>query len=76
MLITMLPETTTLSHYGGLMIKNYYTKAKLTQIVMDLIYLSWEMRQDGNVDRYSLQDIDKAIDILKYYLQFLPKNND
>lgn len=58
------------------MIKNYYTKAKLTQIVMDLIYLTWEMRQDGNVDRYSLQDIDKAIDILKYYLQFLPKNND
>lgn len=53
------------------MVKNYYTKAKLTQIILDLIYLRLEMDKDGHTDNETLSHLQSIIDDLKYYRQFL-----
>lgn len=55
---------------------NYYNRAKLTAIIMDLIYLLDEMNHEGHTDKMTLKGLKQAIDDLTYYLQFLPKNND
>lgn len=54
-----------------IMKKNYYTKAKLAQIIMDLIYLRLEIDKDGHTDNFTLKHIQEVIDELKYYYQFL-----
>lgn len=51
----------------------YYTRAKLTQIILDLIYLHLEMERDGHTDRHTLKGLQSTIEDLKYYLQFLNK---
>ena len=53
------------------MVKNYYTKAKLAQIIMDLIYLTLEMDKDGHTDNITLKNLKQVIEDLKYYYQFL-----
>lgn len=53
------------------MADKYYEKAKMTQIIMDLIYLYWEMKKDGNTDKATLERISTVIEDLKYYCQFL-----
>lgn len=53
----------------------YYNRVKLTQIILDLIYLLDEMDREGHVDRATLRGLKTTIEELKYYLQFLPKTN-
>lgn len=55
---------------------NYYKRAKLTSIIMDLIYLEQEMRLEGHTDEGTLKELRQTINSLKYYLQFLPKNDN
>lgn len=50
---------------------NYYNRAKMTQIILDLIYLHQEMTKDGYTDRQSCLDLLNVINTLQYYLQFL-----
>lgn len=49
----------------------YYTYAKLGQIILDLIYLHYEMDRDGHTDPDTLKGLATTIDMLKYYRQFL-----
>ena len=49
----------------------YYNYAKLGQIILDLIYLHYEMDIDGHTDKDTLKGLLTTIDMLKYYRQFL-----
>lgn len=51
--------------------KEFYTRTKLKTIILELIYLHQEMKEDGNTDRQSLKELLRAINNLQYYLQFL-----
>lgn len=51
--------------------REYYTWAKLGQILLDLIYLYYEMDKSGHVDQDTLSGLSTTIDMLKYYRQFL-----
>lgn len=51
--------------------KEFYTRLKMKTIILDLIYLHQEMKEDGNTDRQSLKELLQAINTLQYYLQFL-----
>lgn len=50
---------------------NYYNRVKLTQIILDLIYLHQEMSKDGYTDQASIKEIQNTINTLQYNLQFL-----
>lgn len=58
------------------MVRNYYTRRKMSQIILDLIYLEDEMNHEGHTDNETLERLKQAIQDLRYYLQFLPKDND
>ena len=53
---------------------DYYNWTKLGQIIMDLIYLHYEMDIDGHTDKYTLEGLQNTIDMLVYYRQFLRNN--
>lgn len=53
------------------MANKYYEKAKLSQIIMDLIYLYQEMSRDGHTDEGTLKGLIRTINDLKYYHQFI-----
>jgi len=47
------------------------TKAKMTQILLDLIYLEEGLYHDGAVDHETLKQIRQLIDNLRFWIQFI-----